>query len=456
MYSKHVVSDALARCKRSHLHSAAALLFGLVSLPTIASVISVTSCSESALRTAVDSAVSTSHIDMTQLSPDCKITLTSVIPITQTSLYFYGPVGSPLVTISGGDQVQVFNHTGTGIVAFTQLAVVEGNVTGSAITTGGCISSNGTAALVRSQITGCAATAAGNQARGGAVYAKNAIALNSSVVANSKAVVSSKGNPEGGGLWTRNLTMNYSTVTGNSVIAPVSFVTSGGGIYLSSGGTSLITNSTVDNNTALDGGGIFSDGATTIINSTISSNEALSKGGGMFFYGANTAPLTIANSTIASNAAAGGGGLYLIEAAVSINSSIFANATTSGKGDDVYCDEEQHPSLTLTGSNNLMGGSTLKNCAAGLTYNIDDPQLTPLGNHGGLTRIHALLATSPAIGGGLLPAAYRLTYDQRGVGYRRIYSQFGGGAPDIGAYERQGATDDEIFYSGFETDLPTV
>jgi len=63
-----------------------------------------------------------------------------------------------------------------------------------------------------------------------------------------------------------------------------------------------------------------------------------------------------------------------------------------------------------------------------------DVKLAPLSNNGGPTQTHAFLSGSPLLNTGSNPAA--LTNDQRGIGYGR--NKFG--APDIGAYELQGAS----------------
>jgi len=72
-----------------------------------------------------------------------------------------------------------------------------------------------------------------------------------------------------------------------------------------------------------------------------------------------------------------------------------------------------------------------------------DPKLVPLGNHGGETQTHALIAGSPALGVGNNLGNFNV--DQRGVGFPRLNA----GSVDIGAYERQ-PNDDEIFYNGLE------
>ena len=96
--------------------------------------------------------------------------------------------------------------------------------------------------------------------------------------------------------------------------------------------------------------------------------------------------------------------------------------------------------MPLEGADNLVESYNLASSAITVT---SDPQLTPLADHGGMTRTHALLASSPAIDQGNNTAS--LLTDQRGSGFAR---EVPSGKPDIGAYERQ-ATDDELFYSGF-------
>jgi len=69
--------------------------------------------------------------------------------------------------------------------------------------------------------------------------------------------------------------------------------------------------------------------------------------------------------------------------------------------------------------------------------------LLPLADNGGLTRTHALAATSPAIDAGNNPLPTTLT-DQRGAGFLR---EMPDGKPDIGAFEFRG---DGIFIDGFD------
>jgi hypothetical protein len=124
-----------------------------------------------------------------------------------------------------------------------------------------------------------------------------AVGLSNITITNGKA-------SEGGGIYSSgNLTVTNSTITGNSAYS------NGGGIY--SFGNLTVTNSTITGNSAYsNGGGIYNSSNLTIINSTIKGNTissnpsySYSNGGGIYNYG----NLTVINSTIKENS---GNGIY--------------------------------------------------------------------------------------------------------------------------------------------------
>jgi hypothetical protein len=72
------------------------------------------------------------------------------------------------------------------------------------------------------------------------------------------------------------------------------------------------------------------------------------------------------------------------------------------------------------------------------------PRLSPLQDNGGPTLTHRLIQGSPGIdvGSNTIP----LDTDQRGFGFARTF----GAKTDIGSFEWQGESDDEMFRSEFE------
>ncbi len=168
-------------------------------------------------------------------------------------------------------------------------------------------------------------------------------------------------------------------------------------------------------NQAIDGGGIYESGRSlSLTNSTISGNTALAGGGGI----SNQASVTILNSTIANNTAATGGGINNPNNTIRMTNTIIAGNTATGSGPDV------NGAINSQG-NNLVQGTL--GASGFITSDITgiNPTLGPLADNGGLTRTHALLTGSAAIGAGSLVGAPNV--DQRGT-YRL-------GIADIGAFE---------------------
>src|SRR5205823_1668959 len=90
------------------------------------------------------------------------------------------------------------------------------------------------------------------------------------------------------------------TITDTTVRDNISAV-GGGGIWVQSGGSLVLTGSTVSGNQAnsstASGGGVFCQGSLTVVNSTVNGNRAGS-GGGIGFFGGGSATGSITQSTI--------------------------------------------------------------------------------------------------------------------------------------------------------------
>ncbi len=265
------------------------------------------------------------------------------------------------------------------------------------------------------------------------------------------------------------LTLQNITITGGNV-APAN----GGGVLVNGGSTLILNNAVITANSANRGGGVYSDGgALTINNSTFSNNQALGDlGGGI--YARNVTVTNITNSTFSGNTApTNGGGLATV-----VNSTTnITNSTFSGNGGAAAAAvfhaaggatninystiafnlgaELGNGGGAVININNSIVGDTVgaANCVGAITsqnFNIDsgntcgfaqpndvvntDPLLGALGNNGGPTQTHALLAGSPAIDTANnvgCPAT-----DQRGT----ARPQPPGGVCDRGAYESTGVT----------------
>jgi len=231
----------------------------------------------------------------------------------------------------------------------------------------------------------------------------------------------------GGGLYNEGtVTFTHSTVTKN-VDGPGQ---SGGGIA-NNGGSVIVTDSTVSDNTAgIDGGGIESSGSVTISNSTVSGNMASGNGGGF----ENGGTLDILNSTVADNSDTGGGGaIFTIGGSVSVTGSTISgntNVESYGIIQDNCCsvtlqstivansnslDCEGFVSVPVTdGGYNLADDNSCR--FSGTSFSDTPAGLDPAGlqNNGGKTQTIALESGSAAIGA-VASAFLCSTRDQRGV-----------------------------------------
>jgi len=397
------------------------------------------------------------------------ITLTSGQLTITDNVNIIGTKASQL-TISGNRISRVFEISGAGTdVVIDGLNIANGNNSTAAFQSGGgiLVNANSILSLSNSTVSGNSAnrdgggifnlgtlsvsnstvsdntTATEGIYSGGGIYNNAAFSLVNSTVSNNSASF-------GGGIYNpqnRNISISDSIISGNSV----SFY--GGGI--NNEGNLNLSNSTIFDNSARQGGGIytggqlyyFSVGSATITNSTVSGNAASEDGGGIYNY----SNVTVINSTIANNTAdsdsdgtGSGGGIANARSATIGNTIIADNFDRSTSGDinpDVYNYDDEYTGVTgqfTDSGNNLIGnqGSNTDfttSTLVGTTTNPIDPKLSPLQNNGGNTLTHALQTGSPAINAGnnsLVPA--NTSIDQRGAD--RIVD----GTVDIGAYEDGG------------------
>jgi hypothetical protein len=217
------------------------------------------------------------------------------------------------------------------------------------------------------------------------------LTLNILTLSNGHAA-SPPGNGRGGAIWidgTGSLTLFASTVTGNNADV------SGGGIE-NDGGTVTVNASTLRNNTARAGGGMNASGATTITfnSSAVSGNTAAttgaaqSQGGGLLVGGGttrlNSTLITNNNATNTDPTGSAAGGGVLSSAAMFLNNSpVIGNHATGGNG-------------SFGGGLVAAGGTmTVTNCP--VLNNIARGNGPAGGNGGGFFNQTALTATNSPV-----------------------------------------------------------
>ncbi len=261
---------------------------------------------------------------------------------------------------------------------------------------------------------------------GGGIWANEATISGSRIVDN---VAQEEYGGSGGGINARSLTLTNSVVAGNTARGGDDYGGWGGGVNAESG---TISGSTISGNRAEDGwdsynyfvpvpgrgGGVFATGALTIANSTISDNEA-NDGGGLWVWGETM----LAQSTVSGNDALtetggtydttiGGDGGGIIVAAywdscgtLTTRGSLISGNTAAVQGREVFVDSENHCSATVVANAfNVFGrggSSGLTGFTPGATDIIPTVALgailSPLADNGGTTQTHALPPGSPAL-----------------------------------------------------------
>ncbi|MFC4822491.1 choice-of-anchor Q domain-containing protein [Dokdonella ginsengisoli] len=436
--------------------------YGLESFlpPPAAAALAVGNCNDTgpgSLRETIAQAADGEVIDLRGLACST-ITLTSGQIAVPRNVSILGPGPSALTLRAGQAKYdnRIFNHTGGGSFIVQGVRLADGISAGSAnapSASGGCIASNGTLTLGNALFVGvpslgvvldhCRAIAFDDGqgrglAAGGGAYAPRLALINSTITGCEASAHGTGLRIDGGGgaFGRYSLVMLASTLRGNRE----SGTKYGGGGAAATAATTphQIVASTIEGNSAGQGGGLAFGYAAKIRSSTISGNRAAG-GAGVIAFGISQPNVLVSNSTITANVASsdsGGAGFYINNgASLDLQSTIVAgNFRATSVPDDLG------GGGTLTGANAFIGVApvALPLPPGSVT---GDPRLAPLAANGGRTRTHALRPDSRAIGFGNNAAGE--PFDQRGAGFARVV----GAHPDIGAYEFD---PDRIFVDGFD------
>jgi len=176
----------------------------------------------------------------------------------------------------------------------------------------------------------------------------------------------SSGNPwairiQGGGVATGIGAVAYNTTTtGQDTSGSGGAGESGGG---ESGPTYLlsITNSSIQDNQAGDGGGLYNSATLNISNSRLSGNIASANGGGLY----NDAAMTMLNTTLDSNQAEGGGGLFETGShdSLIVGSTLSRNQAVGGGG------ISSRSTVNLTVADSTVSGNKAQDTGGGIYTN---------------------------------------------------------------------------------------
>lgn len=230
---------------------------------------------------------------------------------------------------------------------------------------------------------------------------------------------------------------NAVVVLDDVTVADNATLTTGGGIFHGLGSLTITRSRITGNTAASNGGAVYSTGQDSlrIEGSTFADNASQVNGGALFVFGG-----AIRNSTFSGNRAAGGGTAIVAMSGISLTNVTVADHRVIGAGNGTAVLFAAGTSSSVTNSlfaRNRRGDETPGNCgvsggsvvsgghnlsddatcaaftAAGDRVNVSAALADSLADNGGPTPTYLLLASSPAVNGGLASACS--THDQRGA-----------------------------------------
>ncbi|MGQ0621509.1 MAG: choice-of-anchor Q domain-containing protein [Panacagrimonas sp.] len=472
------------RPSRTAFAFAAAGLFALPSLPTLAANIAVdgTTCT---LAEAIANAnnnnngggngcAAGSGADTIILPASSTQTLIAALPPITSEIVMQGN-GSTVVRDNSAEEFRIFGVFGSSGKLTLNQSVVTGGLLNLGSNSGGrgagvYVGDGAMLTLVASTVTANTTNdGAGICSAGGRVYLENSTVsgnlgvldfasggidtfFGGTLTINNSAI---SDNDSGNGIATRAAGINSFQSTVRISNSTISGNTGGrfGGAITHSYGTLTLANSTISGNSAVgdagdgfvyssSGGGIDSGrmGNITISNSTISGNFATTGGAIEARYGS---VVTLEDSTVTGNDATSGGGisctgdqLTLVRTLVSGNSALVEGAELT---EAFGCQGQIVSSNSLFGHSGLTSAQAFDGFVPGasdLTATSDGTDPTALANilaptledNGGPTRTHALVEDGPAVDAAGNECS---NADQRGVARPQ------GIACDIGAFEAE-------------------
>lgn len=255
---------------------------------------------------------------------------------------------------------------------------------------GGAIKNeNGVLALNNSSVSN---STAGNH--GGGIYSVGTLTLTGTTVSNNAAI------NHAGGIYSDGVaTITGGAISGNH--AGFDDLTYGGGVY-SAAGTLALTGTTISQNQAARGGGVFSVNRVTLVNCTLSGNHALSAvsgenfGGGLYNDGVADVTLSSIN---ANDAEIGGGGVYT-QGTLTLNGSLVAD-NTAGDGAGLYNQGALRvANSTISGNSATFNGGGLYNTSfatASVLTNATIVNNHAVNNNGGIDNASSLLTVNNSI-----------------------------------------------------------
>ncbi|WP_432064498.1 hypothetical protein [Streptomyces sp. C10-9-1] len=288
------------------------------------------------------------------LAPDCTYTLTANdgangLPVVVQRMVIDGN-GATIARAANADPFRIFSIGTGGDLKLRHLTVTRGRTAGSGSTDvgggGAYVDPGGRLDIDHVTFANNTVNDAGSgseENNGGAIYNEGTTTLRNSTIRNNSATL-------GGGIYNSSgkLEITTSRFTGNA--------SSFGGAVNALAGSTTIAKSLFKSNAAAGSGGAFytEGGRTDIDKSTFLYNRASSASGGAI---SAFGPLEIRRSTIGHNTAPFAGGVYPFAGGVIADSTIHDNVATNSNGGAVFMGADLALQRTVVTGNRAPRGS---------------------------------------------------------------------------------------------------
>jgi hypothetical protein len=226
-----------------------------------------------------------------RLARNCTYTTNTTLSFTGAHITLLGGPSTAIKANRTAPPGPILSVANTAGLRVRGIFILGGNITGE----GGAIRNDGTLVLNFTTLTGNAATGSGGAVANNSAGAR-ALIVHSIIKANTAT--------NGGGLINKGmLTLFESIVSGNNVTGK------GGGVFTENGGKTRIIQSTIDKNTANQGGGVdnaATNAMTSFDRALVQQNKANlaapgNSGGGIFDEAAAPGGVTITRSIVRRN-----------------------------------------------------------------------------------------------------------------------------------------------------------
>ena len=258
------------------------------------------------------------------------------------------------------------------------------------------------------------------------------LTLSKLTLENGNATSTSPNGSNGGAIAATNTWAGQVVSLNNVSVLNSTSTNNGGGIY-QSGGTLILTGSTIHANTAAAGGGVYASNSQVTLNQSLVNSNTATYGGGVY---ANNSHVTLNQTSVNSNTATEwGGAAYLNSSTFTMPGGTLNSNTASGNAGAIYASGSSSTPISLSGvtvsGNTAPGGFGGGICGTNVPVTLTNCTFTQnaVGNNGGAVYVNGTSVLN--IVGGIYGGTSTGSGNSANYGGAIAASSFGGANPTV-------------------------